>query len=172
MTLGRLFGPLLCVLTGCATTVEPYMAPTPVAFKLERLDLVAALPAGLRTTQVPVFYATTRAPAEPGEPGHYRNSQDEHMRLGVARVVLGEPGWGWAELVASDRSDTITKARPGRVEGVDEIGVAPRDRPESDTERAFVERINARPAEIRNPQIVVYVHGYKVTSQESKALFN
>jgi esterase/lipase superfamily enzyme len=146
------------------------MAPTPVAFKLERLDLVSQLPATLRSTQVPVFYATTRAPAEAGEPGHYRNAHDEHLRLGAARVALGEPGWGWAELVASDRGDTIAKARPGRVEGVDEIGITARDSPESDAERAFVERINTRLAEGRNPQIALYVHGYKVTFDEVAVL--
>jgi esterase/lipase superfamily enzyme len=170
VTLGRWFGPLLCVLTGCATTVEPYMAPTPVAFKLEHLDLTSQLPVALRSTQVPVFYATTRAPAEPGETGHYRNAHDEHLRLGVAHVALGEPGWSWAELVASDRSSTTAKARPGRVEGVDEIGIVGRDSPESDAERAFVERINTRLADVRNPQIAVYVHGYKVAFDEVAVL--
>ena len=105
----------LCVLfglvAGCATTVTPHMPPPPMVYQLERVDLQTPLPEALRTTKVPVFYATTREPAPEGEPGHYVNAYDKNLRLGVARVALGEPGWTWQDLVASDRA---RRAQPGQ----------------------------------------------------------
>ena len=53
---------LLMVLAGCATPT-PHMIPTPVAYKHPSLDFLPKLPPELRSTEVPVFYATTRAPA-------------------------------------------------------------------------------------------------------------
>ena len=161
---------LLSVIAGCATTVTPYMTPPPMAYQLKRLDFEAALPVALRTTKLPVFYATTREPAAADEPGHYRNAYDKHLRLGVARVALGEPGWTWKELAASDRLDTTGKPRAGRVEAVEEVGLVVREHTESEAERAFVERINARLEEVRNPEVVLYVHGYRVTFDEVAVL--
>jgi esterase/lipase superfamily enzyme len=161
---------LLFALAGCATTGAPHMAPTPVLYKIEGIDLESHLPSALRTTKVPVFYATTRAPAREGEAGHYRDAHDDGLRLGVAQVALGEPGWGWRELVVSDRTSTIEKARPGRVERTDEFGAVRREDELSDAERVFIERINARLAEVLNPEIVVYIHGYKVTFDEVSVL--
>jgi esterase/lipase superfamily enzyme len=155
---------------GCATTVTPHMPPPPMAYQLERVDLETALPEALRTTTLPVFYATTREPAAADEPGHYLNAYDKNLRFGVARVALGEPGWTWQDLAASDRSGSIEKPRAGRVEGVEEIGLAAREEGESAPERAFVERINARLAEVRNPEVVLYVHGYRVTFDEVAVL--
>src|SRR5574341_1481435 len=82
----------LSAVGGCATTGDPYMPPTPAVFKIESIDFEPHLPAAVRTTKVPVFFATTRAPAEE-EAGHYRNAADENIRIGVAHVGLGEPGW-------------------------------------------------------------------------------
>jgi esterase/lipase superfamily enzyme len=154
---------LLAGLCGCAAT--PHMIPAPAAFKHPSLDLVSQLPAELRSTEVPVFYATTRAPAGPGEPGHYRDEPGEGVRLGVAHVRLGEPGWGWNELIASDATDTLHHARPGQVERVDEFGFLGADEP-SAAARAFVDRINQRMAEGNNREVVLYVHGYRVFFDE------
>lgn len=161
---------LFSMLAGCATTVTPHMPPPPMVYQLERVDLQAPLPDALRTTTVPVFYATTREPAPEGEPGHYVNAYDKSLRLGVARVALGEPGWTWQDLAASDRTGSIATQRAGRVEGVEEIGLVARENAQSEAERAFVERINARLEEVRNPQVVLYVHGYRVTFDEVAVL--
>ena len=158
------------LLAGCATTVVPHMPPTPMVFKLQRLDFEPRVPDALRTTKLPVFYATTRAPAADGEPGHYQDARDDQLRLGVAQVVLGAPGWTWQELAASDRTDTTGKPRTGHVERVDEIGTVARGAERSKVERAFIERINARLEEVRNPQVVLYVHGYRITFDEVAVL--
>src|SRR5262245_13274578 len=110
----------LVVIAGCAT--EPRLMPTPTVFKDERLDFAPTLPAELRATRLPVFYATTRAPVAAGARGHYADDQGEGVTLGVADVRLGEPAWTWNDLVASDRTNTIDEVRPGAVERVQEFG--------------------------------------------------
>ncbi len=151
----RLLGALLAAaLAGCGT-VEPFMIPTPAVFKRADLDLAPHLPPALRSTHVPVFYVTTRAPAAAGEPGHYLDSEGDGVRLGVAQVRLGEPGWSWEQLLASDAGDTLATPRPGAVESVEEMA-----------EQEFVARINAQIAQANNREVVLYVHGYRVYFDE------
>lgn len=160
-----LFCAMLGALAGCAT-VEPHLMPTPAVFKNERLDYAPRLPPGLRSTRLPVFFATTRAPATAGEPGHYINDPGDGMTLGVAEVRLGEPGWTWDDLMASDRTSTIEHARPGAVERVEEFGKAREDGAPDDADRRFIAAINAQLAKSNNKELVLYVHGYRVTFDE------
>jgi esterase/lipase superfamily enzyme len=155
----------LGALAGCAT-VEPNLMPTPVVFKDERLDFAPRLPAELRSTRVSVFYATMRAPAGEGEPGHYVNDAGDGMTLGVAAVRLGPPGWTWDDLLDSDRTNTIEQVRPGAVERVDAFGKAREDGEPGDAERRFLAAIDAQLAKSNNKEIVLYVHGYRVTFDE------
>ncbi len=106
---------------GCAAP-DLHMMPTPVLYKDERLDFMPHVLPELRSTQLPVFYATNRAPAASGKPGHYTDRESDTVRLGVADVVLGAPGWAWEDLAASDRTSTIEHPRPARVERVEELG--------------------------------------------------
>src|SRR5215469_9591238 len=146
------------LLAGCA--VEPHLMPTPAVFKDERLNFSARIPADLRSTHVPVFYATTRAPARVGQSGHYINHVGSEMQLGVADVRLGEPGWTWDDLVASSRTDTVRHPRPGGVEAVEEFGSS------GGAERRFVAEINAHLSQTNNKELLLYVHGYRVTFDE------
>ncbi len=100
---------LLLTFTGMAgcTTFQPHMIPTPAVFRDARLDMAVRLPAELRSTEVPVFYATTRAPVDPGKPGHYTDSAGDGVMLGKALVRLGPPGWKWEDLLASDRIENF-----------------------------------------------------------------
>jgi len=100
-----------CVLAGCAS-VEPHLAPTPAILKDPRVDFAAQVPAALRSTHLPVFYATTRAPAAEG---HYGNADGGGVTLGVAQVRLGEPGWTWTQLVESNRASSVEHPRLGAV---------------------------------------------------------
>lgn len=157
------------LLAGCAS-LDPHMMPTPVVFKDERLDFSPWMTPELRTPQVPVFYATTRAPVAPGEPGHYANHAGKDLRLGVAEVSLGKPGWQWADLVESERLNTIHQVRPGRVERVQEYGNVRREEALSEAERAMLAGIDARLAKSSNKEIVFYVHGYRVAFDEVSVL--
>ena len=140
--------------------------PTPVLFQDERLDFAPRLPPALQSTRLPVFYATTRAPASPGEPGHYVNSAGEGMTLGSAMVRMGEPAWTWEQLLASDATNTVAQARPGAVERVDEFGTLRADAGAGEAERRFIAAINGQLAKAINKELVLYVHGYRVTFDE------
>ena len=154
-------GALLVYLGGCAH--QPAMMATPVLYKDQRLDFMPRLPPELRTTELPVYYATTRRPAKPGDPEHYSSTPGQELRLGVADVRLGEPGWTFDQLAASDWTSTVAEPRPGVVERVEELGVVPREQTMSEVERRLVARIDARLATLRNPMVVLYVPGYRVT---------
>jgi hypothetical protein len=77
---------LAALIIGCAPVV-PHLAPTPALLKDERLDFVRALPPALKSTRLPVYFATTRAATE--SPEHFGNATGEGVTLGVARVQLG-----------------------------------------------------------------------------------
>jgi esterase/lipase superfamily enzyme len=164
----RLFAAALAVIAGCAS--DPHLMPAPVVFKDERLDLATALPAELRSTRLPVFYATTRAPVPAGEPGHYTNSPGDGVTLGVADVRLGEPGGTWSDLTASDRTSTVGEVRPGAVERIQEFGRVDGEGAPGEAERRFLAAIDARLASVRNRQLVLYVNGYRVTFDEVAVL--
>ena len=158
--------PLLCLallVAGCAA-VQPHLVPAPAIFKDARLDFESNVPEGLREATVPVFYATTRARTDDG--GHYTDADGGGLTLGLARVRLGGPGVTWDALVASDRTSTVERPRPGAVEEVREFGRASAAGQPEEAEDRFVEAINAQLARTRTRELVVYVHGYRVTFDE------
>jgi esterase/lipase superfamily enzyme len=156
---------LLVYLGGCATP-QPHLMTTPTIYKDERLDFITRLPPHLRATELPVFYATTRAPVKPGDSGHYSDNPGDQLRLGIAEVRLGEAGWTFDQLAASDWTSGGAEPRPGTVERIDELGPVPREQAMSDVERQMVERIDAYLAGLSNPVVVLYVPGYRVTFDE------
>lgn len=160
---------LLIVLTtlgGCATE-HPHLMATPVVYKDQRIDVYSQTPPAAHSTEVPVFFASRRAPVEQGEPGHYAYKvSEEGMRLGVAQVQLGNPDWTFEQLVASDQTSKVEEPRPGRVLRIDEFGIVPNGSAPTDVEREFIARINAQIARVRNPEVVLYVHGYRTTFDE------
>jgi len=145
----------------CACASEPnILMATPLMYRDERLDIFAQLPEAHRNTKAETFYATRRAPVPQGEPGHYGRDPNESVRLGVAHVELGDPGWTYEQLVDSDRTSTVEDPRPGRVLDVDEIA----------SERDFVAAIDAHLAGSNNKAVAVYVHGYRVAFDEVEVM--
>lgn len=158
---------LLCclalLLAACAPIV-PHLAPTPAVIKDARLDFERQLPPELRTTRLPVFFATTRQRVE--DAGHFGNDAAAGVALGVATVRLGEPGWSWEQLVASDLASSVERPRPGAVEAVEVLGNAGRGEALDEADRAFIARIDAQVERTGNRSVVLYVHGYRVTFDE------
>lgn len=161
--LARVLLPSAFLLAGCAPVV-PHLVPTPAVFKDPRLDFDHALHANLKTTRLPVFYATTRERTE--GPEHFGNGTAGGVNLGVATVRLGDPGWTWQQLVASDLASSVTKPRDGSVEAVQDLGRAGRDEALTAADQAFIAAIDAQLARTGNPSVVLYVHGYRVTFDE------
>jgi esterase/lipase superfamily enzyme len=160
----RLLAVLAAVLlAGCAPVV-PHLTPTPAVIKDPRINFERHLQPALKSTQVPVFFATTRQATD--GPEHYGNAQADGVTLGVATVRLGEPGWTWPQLVASDLASSVDKARPGAVELVQTMGRAGRDDTLTEGDRDFIAGIDAQLARTPNKTVVLYVHGYRVTFDE------
>src|SRR5262249_29572434 len=151
---------IAALLGGCGDGDRSWtMFPAPIVVKDPRLDFTRFVAPEHRTTNVRVFYATTRAPAPDGYPERYSRKPGDTVRLGVTGVQLGEPGWSFADLVESDRNSRIDALRPARVVSVEEFGVLGND----DAERAFVAGIDRQVQTSRTGEAVIYVPGYRVT---------
>ena len=114
---------LATLVASCSTTIVRTMMPTPIVIQDERLDFSRIVAPDRRVTEEGVFFATTRAPAPPQAPERYTSRKGDAVRLGVARVQLGEPGWSYDDLVASDRTSRPETPRPARVVAVEEFGI-------------------------------------------------
>jgi esterase/lipase superfamily enzyme len=137
------------------------MVPTPIVMQDERLDFSQTVPPERRITEVGVLFATTRAPAPPESPEHYTHRPGDAVRVGVARVQLGDPGWSFDDLVESDRTARPDNPRPARVVGVEELGAF--GAPEGAAEQAFVAAIDRQVAQVPDRSVVIYVPGYRAT---------
>jgi len=152
---------LAALSASCSQTVVRTMIPTPMLLQDERLDFTRIVPPERRTTEVSVFFATTRAPAPPEAPERYTSRAGDAVRLGVARVQLGEPGWSYDDLVKSDRTSRPEAPRPARVVAVEEFGVW--SAPDSEAERALVAAIDRQVERLPDRSVVIYVPGYRAS---------
>lgn len=166
-TLLRL-GLLLAIglLAACDRGTPPLrMIPAPIVVQDPRLDFARAVAESDRGVDVPVFYATTRARSAEGAAEAYSREAGDDARLGVARVALGEPGWRFDHLVASDRTSRVDDLRPARVTAVDEIGSLG-----GDADHAFLAGIDAQLQRSPTGEVVIYVPGYRVTFNQVMVL--
>jgi esterase/lipase superfamily enzyme len=152
----------MMAVAGCAS-VEPHLTPTPAVLKDPRLDFVSNIPEALRSTHVPVFYATTRARSEEN---HYGNADGGGVTFGMANVRLGGPGITWDGLMESHRTSSVEHPRIGAVESVQEFGRATEDGTFGEAERRLVDAMNAQIAKTRGGELILYVHGYRVAFDE------
>jgi hypothetical protein len=155
-------------MASCAT-VEPHMMPAPAVFKDERLDFMSRLPQELRATRVPVFYAAINAPPDDSSV-HAEENPREALSFGVAQVRLGKAQWDWSNLLASDRASDVSDPRPAAVERTEEIGRADAggDIPPQIAQQ-FIARVDRHLERTVNQDVVLYVHGYRVTFAEVAA---
>ncbi|MBP6877066.1 MAG: alpha/beta hydrolase [Phenylobacterium sp.] len=162
-------------LTGCATSnpLSIDLMPAPEAFDdgamnpLPQHNPIADLPYG------GMLYATDRAPVAAGEDGHYSSLRGQVLRLGAAKVAVGETNITWEEA----RRISLLKNRPGsyplKVTGVVEFGpldttltplVDPGPAPADPKAagRTFAGAIDAKLSGAAEKDVYIYVHGYKV----------
>jgi esterase/lipase superfamily enzyme len=152
---------LAALSSACSQNPVRNMVPTPIVMQDARLDFFRNLPPERRVPEVHVLFATNRAPAPPGAPGHFTHRPGDAVRVGVARVQLGEPGWSFDDLVKSDRTAHPENPRPAHVVGVEEFGVF--GAPGGEAERAFVAAIDRQVAQVPDRSVVIYVPGYRAT---------
>jgi esterase/lipase superfamily enzyme len=109
---------------------------------------------------VRVLYATNRAPAPAaaGARPRYLRRAGDAVRLGLAHVHLGEPGWSFDDLVASDRTSRLDNPRPAHITSVEEFGAMG-----GEADRAFIAAIDRQVEASRTGETVIYVPGYRAT---------
>jgi esterase/lipase superfamily enzyme len=152
------------------------MMPTPIVYDREGLDAFASTPPEDRTASLTVFYATDRNQTGVADPEKaYGNQRGIVLRLGTARVAMGDEGTSWDDLNAM----TLAGKPPAlRIADVNEIGPlwttvpdrdadavlagwdpARRDDAERQPAYTFVRQIDAQLARSRGRDIVVLVPG-------------
>src|SRR5262249_16081342 len=157
---------LAALMSGCNSDQPGWtMFPPPIVMQDPRLDFTRFVAPQNRTTDVDVLYATALAPAPAGAAERYLRRPGDQIRLGLARVHLGQPGWSFADLVESDRTNTGEATRPARVISVEEFGQlgGPAD-------EAFIAAINRQVDASRKGEAVIYVPGYRVVFDQVMAL--
>ena len=159
---------LATLVASCSTTIVRTMMPTPIVIQDERLDFSRIVAPDRRVTEEGVFFATTRAPAPPQAPERYTSRKGDAVRLGVARVQLGEPGWSYDDLVASDRTSRPETPRPARVVAVEEFGIF--GAPGGAAERELVAAIDRQVERVPDRSVVIYVPGYRTTFDQVMVL--
>jgi hypothetical protein len=131
---------LVALSAACSQNVVRAMFPTPIVMQDERLDFSQTVLPERRGTEVSVLFATRREPAPPEAPERYARGAGDAVRVGVARVQLGEPDWSYDDLVKSDRTSRPETPRPARVVAVEEFGAL--GAPDHEAERAFIAAID------------------------------
>lgn len=137
------------------------MVPSPIVMQDERLEFSRAVAPESRSTSVNVLYATTREPAPPEAPERYTHRPGTEVRLGIAQVQLGEPGWSFEQLAQSNRTSRPEAPRPARVAALEELGA--RGAPDSEAERKFIAAIDRQLERSHHGSVVIYVPGYRAT---------
>lgn len=145
----------------CSQHIVRAMFPTPIVMQDERLDFSRNVGPDARGTDVSVLFATRRAPAPPEAPERYGRGEGDVVRVGVARVQLGDPGWSFDDLVKSDRTSRPDTPRPARVVAVNEFGVF--GAPGGEAEQALVAAIDRQVEQLPDRSVVIYVPGYRAT---------
>jgi esterase/lipase superfamily enzyme len=153
---------------GCGREIVLRMVPSPIVMQDERLDFSRDVLPESRSTSVNVLFATTRAPAPPEGSEHYTHRAGDAVRLGVARVQLGEPGWSFDQLAESNRTSRPETPRAARVVALDELGA--RGAPDGEAERRFVAAIDDQLRRSTRGSVVIYVPGYRATFNQVMVL--
>jgi hypothetical protein len=152
---------LLALMTACSQHVVRAMFPTPIVMQDERLDFSRNVLPDSRGTEVNVLFATRRASAPSGAPERYTRDDGGVVRVGVARVQLGEPGWSFDDLVKSDLTSRPDTPRPARVAAVDEFGGP--GALVGEPARSLVAAIDRQVERSPDRSVVIYVPGYRAT---------
>jgi esterase/lipase superfamily enzyme len=171
---GLLIFVLIFGLTACATKKlnEINLMPAPDVYEDGAVDPFTDINPIEKIPYQGILYATDRSPA--GENHHfYKNKRGHLLRLGIAKIKVGEKGITWEEArrisLLKNRSDKY----PLKVTEVEELGILDRSisvftPPDLITKelyqpaKRFAKLVNEKLKQSRRKDIYIYVHGYKV----------
>ena len=153
--------PVVLLLASCHTKpVAQWLLPTPVMYLEGQVRPFDHLPASQQSPETEVFYATNRKRAGLS----YGAGMTEEMRLGVARMRLGNEDETWSTLV--DASTEHPRPEPLSVKVDTATEVATESGPGVSE---WVRRVDRAVMKSSTRDLVVYVHGAKVGFEHSCA---
>ncbi|WP_312538406.1 alpha/beta hydrolase [Achromobacter mucicolens] len=147
------------LLAACSSPVQ--LMPTPVKFTTGQVDPFAHK-AAADTTAIPLLYATNRAVFLESRQPFYSIFPSDTLRLGVAKVQIGDGTLDWDQLRQLSTSDS-QRGRPVlSLERMEElVALGPQTDAESSPEaQAYFALINDALAVSRHRDLIIYVHGF------------
>ncbi|MDM0083182.1 alpha/beta hydrolase [Variovorax sp. J31P179] len=157
------------LLAGCYAPVR--LMPTPVSFSNGDIDPFENIGEKLKTTDVPVFYATNRlALIEHPDPVHTIVPTDD-LRMGVAHVRVGDESLDWETLHRLSTSADPDERPIVHLERLEQKAVlrSNEDVKNSPEAQAFFAMINKALAASPNSELLIYVHGSNNTVPRAAA---
>jgi esterase/lipase superfamily enzyme len=142
---------ILVVVVSCIVLAGCHREPlsTPVVFHDGRVDPCARVPAPERTTQIQLFYATSRRAAGTPDAPRYTNDVSDELRLGSASVQLGDDSTTWERLCAISTGKLSVEKLPMSIRQMQEFAGS----------LEWSNAINRQLDRTPNKQINIYVHG-------------
>ena len=168
---------LTCALVaaaGCSSKLK--MMPTPVLFQGGRINVFSHVPPEKQSNTLDVLYATERVGQGKPDNRKYGNGMDKSLRLGEATVRFGDQKTSWEQLVKAsleeDRSKSIslTLLRSREIGKLSPDPIPSKTAELSEGERAFAEQINRALEQTAQPEVSIYVHGFRVDFEEGVAV--
>jgi esterase/lipase superfamily enzyme len=152
---------LLPLFFGCQPTV--YLMPTPAVMSTGEHNPFSANPQLKQSTRVPVLYATNRFPVGELDERTYTIWVDQSLRLGVARLRIGEEETTWEKLYRMsigekpDKRPRLVLERLKEIEAF-ELADAP-DAPLAKEAAEFFSVVNDALSRSFDKDLMIYVHG-------------
>jgi pimeloyl-ACP methyl ester carboxylesterase len=169
---------MLLVFTGCSSLPidQVDLMPAPDVYGEGLLNPLPEINPFPNIPYKGILYATDRRPAGEGDlERYYANDRWLFLRLGVARVALGNHNFNWDFARNMSMLKTRTDKLPLRIDSIEEWGLLGStvpywadidlmfpDSPPPDATSRFVNAINAQLTWSEKKHVYIYVHGYKV----------
>jgi len=172
----------LLMIAGCASAPidQINLMPAPDVYGD---GLINPLPENDPIANIPykgILYATDRRPAGENDPErYYVNDRGQLVRLGVARVTLGEQQFNWDFARKVSMLKTRSDKFPIKISSIEEWGLLGStvpywadidlmfpDSPPPDATGQFTDAINAQLALSKKKHVYIYVHGFKVVYED------
>ena len=155
----------LLVLAGCQPAV--YLMPTPVGIQGKH-DPFAHTPYQSRSSEIVIGYATNRIPASEPESGKvvdYGRRFDESLRMGIARVEIGDGDKSWEDIYQMSLRGATDKEARLRLNEINQNGVLASDDMMDSFEslpadvQAMMSDFNNAIDQTPGQELTIYVHG-------------
>ncbi len=162
-------------ISGCSTSGQLVMdlMSSPGIYSETDIDPFADYSKVSESPVLDVLYATNRAPVEESSKERfYENERSVYLRLGQAKVTIGDEDTTWADVREFSVLKGSTKRFPLKVREVYEFGILhtsysrlekERSLPGADSaSKEFVAIVNERLKKSKLKDIIIYIHGFKV----------